>query len=332
MTEQQTETAAIEAPGKAARTSAEDHRDGVREGAPEGARGAAQQARSLGLGGAVNARDLGGYRTADGRVLRHGVALRSDGLNRLTDQDLDLLAALGLRQVVDLRSLDEVREAGPDRVRGLPVAAIAAAELSAAPITVERTAPDGVTLHHLPVFAADFDIYVALRDALADRSPEKQRALLGDGRAAAMMTGLYQWFVTDRVARERFATVLRLLAAPDGAPLLFHCSAGKDRTGWTAALLLTALGVDRETVFADYLLTNERSAEIVENIVDSFGTRGLMQEPQLLLPVFRAERRYLEAAFEEVAAGWTDFGAFWQDGLGLDDAVLAGLRANLLAP
>ncbi|WP_329496251.1 tyrosine-protein phosphatase [Kitasatospora herbaricolor] len=319
MTDQQTETAAPGAAGRAA------------DVLPGGPLTDLAAARSLGLRGAVNARDLGGYRTADGRVLRHGVALRSDGLNRLTDEDLDVLVGYGLRQVVDLRSLDEVREAGPDRVPGLPVAEIAAAELSATPLTVGRTAPDGVTLHHLPVFAADFDIYVALRDALADRSPEKQRALLGDGRAAAMMVGLYRWFVTDPVARERFATVLRLLAAPDGAPLLFHCSAGKDRTGWTAAILLTALGVDRDTVFTDYLLTNERSAAIIEHIVDSFGTRGLMQEPHLLLPVFRADRAYLEAAFEEVAAGWTSFEEFWQDGLGLDDEVLAGLRANLLA-
>ncbi|MFE2916915.1 tyrosine-protein phosphatase [Kitasatospora indigofera] len=319
MTDQQTETAAPGATGRAA---------DVLAGGPLAGLAAA---RSLGLRGAVNARDLGGYRTADGQVLRHGVALRSDGLNRLTDEDLDTLTGYGLRQVVDLRSLDEVREAGPDRVPGLPVAEIAAAELSATPITVGRTTPDGVTLHHLPVFAADFDIYVALRDALADRSPEKQRALLGDGRAAAMMVGLYRWFVTDPVARERFATVLRLLAAPDGAPLLFHCSAGKDRTGWTAAILLTALGVDRDTVYADYLLTNERSAAIIEHIVDSFGTRGLMEEPELLLPVFRADRAYLDAAFEEVAAGWASFEKFWQDGLGLDDEVLAGLRANLLA-
>ncbi|MFI6444982.1 tyrosine-protein phosphatase [Kitasatospora sp. NPDC050543] len=312
MTEQQTE---IAGPAEAVGAVAE----------------ALAEARSLGLRGAVNARDLGGYRTADGMVLRHGVALRSDGLNRLTDADLDALSALGLRQVVDLRSLDEVREAGPDRVRGLPVAEIDSAELSATPVTVERTTPDGVTLHHLPVFAADFDIYVALRNALADRSPEKQRALLGDGRAAAMMIGLYRWFVTDPIARERFATVVRLLAAPDGPPLLFHCSAGKDRTGWTAAIILTALGVDHDTVFTDYLLTNERSAAIIENIVDSFGTRGLMREPELLLPVFRADRRYLEAAFEEVALGWDTFERFWQDGLGLDDEVLAGLRANLLA-
>ncbi|MCX4747941.1 tyrosine-protein phosphatase [Kitasatospora sp. NBC_01287] len=287
-------------------------------------------ARSLGLAGAVNARDLGGYRTADGRVLRSGVALRSDGLNRLVEADLPLFTALGVRHVVDLRSLDEVREAGPDRVPGLPVAEISAVELSDRPLSVSAAGPDGITLHHLPVFAADYDIYVALRDALADRDPAKQEALLGEGRAAQMMIGLYRWFVTDALARERFATVLRLLAAPDGPPVLFHCTAGKDRTGWTAALLLTALGVDQETVYEDYLLTNVRSAAIVEHIVDSFGTRGLMADPSLLLPLFRADRDYLAAAFAEVETGWGDFQAFWRDGLGLEEAVLAGLRKNLL--
>jgi protein-tyrosine phosphatase len=289
-----------------------------------------ETARSLGLEGAVNARDLGGYRTADGRVLRAGAALRADALNRLTDADLRALADHGLRQIVDLRSLDEVREAGPDRVPGLPTAEISGAEYSASPVTVERTAPDGITLHHLPVFAADFDIYVALRNALADRDAAKQRALLGGGKAEAMMVGLYRWFVTDEVARERFATVIRLLAEPDGTPLLFHCSAGKDRTGWTAAVVLTALGVDGATVYEDYLLTNERSAAIIEHVVGSFGTRGLMEEPELLLPVFRADRRYLDAAFEEVASGWASFEEFWREGLGLGDDVLDGLRANLL--
>ncbi|MFE6744683.1 tyrosine-protein phosphatase [Kitasatospora purpeofusca] len=265
-------------------------------------------ARSLGLFGAVNARDLGGYRTAEGLVLRAGVALRSDGLNRLTDEDLGRLAALGLRRVVDLRSRDEVREAGADRTT------------------------EDMTLHHLPVFAVDFDIHATLRSTLAERDPAGQRALLGDGRAGAMMTGLYRWFVIDSIAREQFARVLRLLAEPGASPLLFHCSAGKDRTGWTAALLLTALGVDRETVFTDYLLTNERSAAVVGAVLESLRVRGPMSEPELLLPVFRAERHYLEAAFEEVAAGWPDFDAFWADGLGLDGGVLAGLRANLLEP
>ncbi|MDY0811700.1 tyrosine-protein phosphatase [Kitasatospora purpeofusca] len=265
-------------------------------------------ARSLGLFGAVNARDLGGYRTAEGLVLRAGVALRGDGLNRLTDEDLGRLSGLGLRRIVDLRSPDEVHEAGPDRTA------------------------DGMTLHHLPVFAVDFDIHATLRAALAERDPAGQHALLGDGRAGAMMTGLYRWFVTDSIAREQFARVLRLLAEPGASPLLFHCSAGKDRTGWTAAVLLTALGVDRETVFTDYLLTNERSAAMVGTVLETLRDRGLMSEPELLLPVLRAERHYLEAAFDEVGAGWPDFGAFWADGLGLDEGVLAGLRANLLEP
>lgn len=289
-----------------------------------------ETARSLGLTGAANARDLGGYRTADGRVLRHGVALRADALNRLSDEDLDTLASYGLRQVVDLRSLDEVREAGPDRISGLPAAEIPAEEYSGTPITVERSTSEGITLHHVPVFAADFDIYVAMRDALRGRDAEKQYALLGDGKAEEMMIGLYRWFVTDPLARERFATVIRLLAAPDGAPLLFHCSAGKDRTGWTAALVLTALGVDRDTVFRDYLLTNARSARVIDHIVDSFYSRGVMKDPALLLPIFRADRIYLEAAFAEVANGWPTFDHFWHDGLGLDTTVLDGLRTNLL--
>ncbi|MER5862006.1 tyrosine-protein phosphatase [Kitasatospora sp. NPDC002040] len=289
-------------------------------------------ARSLGLAGAANARDLGGYRTTDGALVRHGVALRADALNRLTAEDGALLVAAGVRRVVDLRSTDEVREAGPDLIPGLPVADPAELARAAGPVVIEDTADHpGPTLHHLPVFAADFDIYVALRDALADRDAAKQHALLGDGKAAGMMTGLYRWFVTDPVARDRFATVLRLLAAPDGPPVLFHCSAGKDRTGWVAALTLTALGVDRATVFEDYLLTNTRSAALIAHIVESFGTQGLMKDPTLLLPVFRAESEYLEAALEEVATGWTSFEHFWQDGLGLDDTVLAGLRTNLLA-
>ncbi|MFE4396328.1 tyrosine-protein phosphatase [Streptomyces sp. CB02056] len=277
----------------------------VRNASPE-AGGTPLVGRSLGLRGALNARDLGGYRTADGRILRPGVALRSDGLNRVTAEDLGPLGALGLRSVVDLRSMAEVRETGLDHL------------------------PGGVTLHHLPLLAPDFDIVLLVRDALADHDPERQRALLGDGRAAARMAGLYRWFVTDRVARERFAALLRLLADPQGPPLLFHCSAGKDRTGWAAALLLTALGVDRETVLADYLLTNERSAPVVRRVLDDFGARGLMREPELLLPVFRADGGYLDAAFAEVAAGWGGFDAYWRDGLGLDGEVLAGLRANLL--
>ncbi|MFD7643038.1 tyrosine-protein phosphatase [Kitasatospora sp. NPDC059795] len=272
-----------------------------------------ETARSLGLAAAVNARDLGGYRTADGRTVRPGLMLRTEALSRLGERDRELLGALGLRHVVDLRSLDEVRHLGADLVPGLPTAVLpvdAAAALSV-------PSPDGFgpALHHLPVFSADFDLYVDLRRALGSGEPDAMHAVLGDGRGAAMMTSMYRWFVTDALARSRFATVLRLIAEADGAPVLFHCTAGKDRTGWTAALLLTALGVDREAVLADYLLTNERAATRISRV-----------DP-LVRPLARAETMYLDAAFEELARGWPTFEDFWQDGLGLTGEHLSNLRA-----
>jgi protein-tyrosine phosphatase len=127
---------------------------------------------------------------------------------------------------------------------------------------------------------------------------------------------MYRWFVTDAGARARFAAVLRVIAEADGAPVLFHCTAGKDRTGWTAALLLTALGVPREAVLADYLLTNERAARLIA------------RADPLLLPLARADAAYLDAAFDEIARGWPTFEAFWHDGLGLDHATLHRLRTT----
>ncbi|MFF4342749.1 tyrosine-protein phosphatase [Kitasatospora sp. NPDC001540] len=269
-------------------------------------------ARSLGLAAAVNARDLGGYRTADGRTVRAGALLRAEALSRLGEDDRALLGALGLRHVVDLRSLDEVRHLGADLVPGLPAAVLPPD--AAATLSVPALDGLGPTLHHLPVFSADFDLYVELRRALGSGDPTAVHAALGDGRGAALMTAMYRWFVTDPVARSRFGAVLRLIAEADGAPVLFHCTAGKDRTGWTAALLLTALGVDREGVRADYLLTNERAAALIARV-----------DP-LMQPLARAEEAYLDAAFEEVALGWTGFEHFWQDGLGLTGEHLVRLR------
>jgi protein-tyrosine phosphatase len=261
---------------------------------------------SLGLQGAVNARDLGGYRTLEGRTVRFGVALRGDALHRATDEDLAALEALGVRQVVDLRGLNEVAENGADRL------------------------PVGAVLEAQPVYATDHDIYVALRDTLAGQDADTQRALLGDGGAEQMMVGMYRWFVTDPEIRARFAATVKALCQPERVPLFFHCTAGKDRTGWTAAIVLTALGVDRETVYQDYLLTNDRTADLVTRIMESMGTRGIMREPELMLPVMRADRAYLDASFEEVGAGWPTFDAFLAEGLGLTDADLEGLRKNLL--
>lgn len=271
-----------------------------------------EAARSLGLAAAANARDLGGYRTADGRTVRCGVALRSDALSRLKDGDVDVLGALGVRTVIDLRGLNEVEQNGADRLPSV------------------RSDGGPVRLVPLPVYSPEHDIYLSLREVLAGQDPVAQQALLGGGGAERIMQEMYRWFVTDPAIRALFAEAVRLLADPDGIPVLFHCTAGKDRTGWTAAVLLTALGVDRAAVYRDYLLTNDRSAALMERIMEVFRTGAVMEDPTLMMPVIRAEASYLDAAFAAVAEGWPSFDAFLADGLGLDPATLDALRKNLL--
>lgn len=175
-------------------------------------------ARSLPLQGASNFRDLGGYPALDGRSVRWRQLFRSDHLAELTDGDRAQLRALGLERVIDFRGH---------------------AERAAAPYTMS-----GVTLHALTI-----EPMVGQR--LAELSASGRR--LDAALAVAVMTELYRALVNDQAPR--FAEFFgHLLDA--GGPVAFHCTAGKDRTGLAAALVLLALGVPRETVLHDYLLTN----------------------------------------------------------------------------
>ncbi|WP_018349847.1 tyrosine-protein phosphatase [Longispora albida] len=242
------------------------------------------------LTGVRNARDLGGHRAAGGVRVLTGRVWRADALARLTDEDLVTMAGLSLVSVIDLRGMPEVELLGADRL------------------------PPGLRLCPLPVYDETLDIYSMMATAAGNGDPS---ALLRDGRGERIMLDMYRWFATDQRARQQFGAALGMLADPAGLPVLFHCTAGKDRTGWLAALTLTALGVDRETVFADYLRTNEAVA----------GARQLLTrlglDVELFAPLIEARASYLEAAFE--AAG--DIEVYVTDGLGVD---IGALRANLL--
>ncbi|MDX6741410.1 tyrosine-protein phosphatase [Actinocorallia sp. A-T 12471] len=253
---------------------------------------------SLGLETAPNARDLGGYATADGRAVRPGLVLRTEALHQLSDADIARLRALGVRDVVDFRGAPEIAMSGEDLL------------------------PDGTSYHHLPVVAEDHDIYALIAPLVIDPDPELQRRTLADGRAEAIMVDLYRWFVTDAEAREPFARALSLVERAE-TPVLFHCTAGKDRTGWMAALLLTALDVPRETIMADYLLTNERQA----NLTDLFKGRASPIDPALLAPLLDVRAPYLEAAFDQAEKDHGSVEDFLTDALGADPD---RLRSRLL--
>jgi protein-tyrosine phosphatase len=121
------------------------------------------------------------------------------------------------------------------------------------------------------------------------------------------------------------------LGDPERLPMLFHCTAGKDRAGFAAALALLAAGVPRDTVMQDYLLTNGFSAEHTEStlrilrLVSFFRTA-----PEDVRPLFEARREYLQTAFDTIDEKYGSTDAYLRQGLGADDALLARVRANLL--
>ncbi|MGW4324808.1 tyrosine-protein phosphatase [Nocardia sp. NPDC004573] len=221
---------------------------------------------ALHLQGVHNARDIGGYRTTDGRIVRSGLVYRTGQLNNATPDDLAALTDRRVRSVHDLRTVYE-RALGPDRV------------------------PAGATAHWA--------------DVIGQAPPQVIATTLTGG------DGLYRAFVTAPGANEAFASVLRDVIGADGA-VLFHCTAGKDRTGWAAAVLLTVLGIDRATVTEDYLLSNRfRNARHDD-------------------PLNGVQAAWLAAAFDQANQTYGSFDAYVRDGLRLTDADIAALRARLL--
>ncbi|MEU0538390.1 tyrosine-protein phosphatase [Nocardia sp. NPDC005978] len=143
-------------------------------------------------------------------------------------------------------------------------------------------------------------------DVIGQAPPEVMASTLTAG------TDLYRAFITAPGANQAFADVLRDIAHNDGA-VLFHCTAGKDRTGWTSAVLLSILGVDRATVNYDYLLSN-----YFRNAQADDAMNGVVQSA-------------LDAAFDQANQSYGSFDNYVRDGLGLTDADVAALKAKMLS-
>ncbi|MGW7055919.1 tyrosine-protein phosphatase [Streptomyces sp. NPDC054887] len=261
--------------------------------------------RPIPLEGAVNVRDLGGHRTYDGKAVRYGQVYRADALSRLTDADVAVLGRLGLAKVVDFRVPAEVRYDGPDRL------------------------PPGLAPTSRPV--TDNGLYAQLLTAVGSGDPARQEEMLGGGRAEAFMRDVYRSFVTSPENRARFAETLRDIADSDRrSPLLYHCTSGKDRTGWTSYVLLRALGVPSRTAERDYLASNAYRAAHDAKVREGLKKSGLMQNPDLLTPLQEVRSDYLEAALEQVAAEYGGLDRYLTRGLALDRRTLVRLRATLL--
>lgn len=248
------------------------------------------------LAGAPNFRDIGGYRTTDGHHVRMGLAYRSDQMNLLGDADLAALGALHPAAVVDLRTSTE-RQREPDRV------------------------PPGVD-HVILDVAADSTQSLGGDMRLA-------MAQIAKGQGEAVLVAANREFVTLPSARKSYGALIRLMLASDG-PVVFHCTAGKDRTGWATAIVLTLLGVPRNTVMQDYLLSNERLAAKNAATLSAVSASRSKIPVKYIEPVLTVKPEYIAAAFAEVDRSYGSFDNYVHEGLGLSREEVRALRNKLL--
>jgi protein-tyrosine phosphatase len=253
----------------------------------------------LALEGVRNFRDTAGLPTTDGRRVRAGRYFRSGHLGTPTDADRAVLAGLGIRLVVDLRSPADIELDGADVL------------------------PDGARWLNLPMSdpARHSDFWSEIRNA--DMSVLRER--LGGGRAEKSIAADYRDQVVTRV--HMHARFLRALTDADGLPVVVHCSAGKDRAGIAAALVQRIVGVSHDDVIADYLVSNAPENRYEPN-ADKLAMRpGLLE---LFQPFLEVREEYLRGALEVMDTHWGSFEAYLDQGLGLDADRLARLRAALL--
>ncbi|MER5962560.1 tyrosine-protein phosphatase [Streptomyces sp. NPDC002057] len=252
----------------------------------------------------ANLRDLGGLPLGPGRSVRPGLVLRSAQLDRL-DAAEPAVAGLGIRTVVDLRTEGE-RGDRPDR---LP---------EGARLLVADVLADHLAISGLPPAAR-------LKELLTD--PALAEEHLGAGQARAAFARTYRTFVSGDSARASYGALLTELGTPGAGPLLFHCTAGKDRTGWAATVVLSLLGADEETVRDEYLSVNTAVRQAFAPMIEGFTAQG--GNPDLALDLIGVLPEYLDAGLDEVAVKHGSMEKYVREGLGVPDEVTATIRERL---
>ncbi|MCR2807773.1 tyrosine-protein phosphatase [Paenibacillus soyae] len=247
--------------------------------------------RVVPLKGALNFRDMGGYRAGDGRSVKWGKLFRSADLSRLTEEDLAYLASLQLAWICDLRS---------------------DAELAVSP-----SPPIGSAVNEQLSFlaSANPEEMMSAQSLTVDILAHMNRGMVGNTALTA------EYF--------------RRLLQREGAPTLFHCAAGKDRTGFIASVVLQALGVDRDTILEDYAMTNDfserfRSAMIGSAQAEQHSAMLAKLPSEVIEALMAAKPAYLAASFEEIDARYGSFEGYWRQGLGLSAEELELLRGYYL--
>lgn len=276
--------------------------------------------RLLNIDGTINFRDMGGYAAADQRPVVWKRLFRSGQLNEISDDGIKTVADLGIRTVVDLRFDDET-----DRYP-----------------TIRQAFPD-----------ADF---ISWQSELVAREKQPAKAIkrgwrdsLESGDSAQVREAMRLNYPAKLYSHQDVYKQMLLRLINQRSPLLFHCAAGKDRTGVAAALILSLLGVSYDDIVEDYLVSQAQVAHLLENWVaggaanrhngkgedtknndDDFQKRLAQYPRDLVQPVFDADLAYITTLLEYVDSTYSGFETYAIDVLQLEPEQLGKLRDNLL--
>lgn len=243
------------------------------------------------MDGVFNMRDIGGYETAEGRRVKRGLVYRSAFLSELTDADHARFTSLGIQRVYDLRTPKESAER-PDKL------------------------PEGIA-------------YIPLR--IVEEEPMKRlRVFMNRHRLLDIFSASYRGPLLDEGAA-KYGQMIRDITDADKLPVLYHCTAGKDRTGIATALILEAVGVPRDTVIKDYLMSNltadywldDMEAQMVENGVEWL-------KAQQLWPLIATSPRLINDLFEHIDDQHGGVIPFLTNEAGLTGADIERLKDTLL--
>lgn len=255
--------------------------------------------RLLSVPGTKNFRDLGGYKTVDGRQVKWGMIYRSDNLAHLDEAGIEAFKTLNIRAITDLRS-DPERQQEPN--------------------IIPASSP-GPIYNVLPINDRPVDIRALGKRIVTGKITDAEISDLLDHRR----------FITNPSHREHWGNWLADLAKDETVPHLFHCTSGKDRTGFGASIFLLAMGVDRSVVQEDFLLSNA--------ILEDYNTARIAEidrrvpgkiDETLFRKILGVSQDTIEASFAEMEAQYGSIDGFIRDGLGIDDATRQALRNKFL--
>jgi len=264
-----------------------------------------QESQTIGLTGVGNARQLGGYVTTDEKKIKDGVLLRTGKLSGAANEDIIVLTEkYHLAKIIDLRTTAEI-EAAPDPVI------------------------DGISEENIRIIDETSPTYLKAMSVVRTEDPVSDAITMVEN--GTISDTMYSELVTNTYGQNGYHEFFgKLLAHEDGA-FLFHCNGGKDRTGVAAVLLLSALGVDRDTIMEDFALSNDFYEKNIDYMVSETEKRtdnattieGINAE-------IGADSVYMEKMFDAIDEKYGSMDTFLKEAIGLTDTDMTKLREMFL--